>query len=128
MPVGRGLPAKRKEADMRRLTIVLMAALLAVASSSAVFGGWLDFGKSLEGTVAEVEEGLLIITQHDRKSNTISEVSVEIDRETKFEKVESLARLKEGDRVKIEYTEENEKKVATLIAKIEPENTKEIKM
>jgi len=115
---------------MRRLMIVVLAGLLTVAASSAVFGGWLNFGKSLEGSVKDVEEGLLIVTQEDQKNNTISEVSIEVDQETKFEKVESLARLKEGDRVKVEYTEEQGMKIATLIARIGPEKegTKELKL
>jgi len=104
---------------MKRLSIFFLAGILTLAMASAAMGGLLDFGKSLEGTVKEVAAGLIVITHEDPENNAISEVAIEINEKTKFEEVGSLAELKQGDQVKVKYTLEEDKMIATLVAKIE---------
>ncbi len=74
---------------------------------------------SLEGIVVAVSPTQIIIRQEEENGLKISEVTVEIGPETEYEKVDFVDELKEEDIVRIEYENKEEKKQATLIAKVE---------
>ncbi|MDZ4242833.1 MAG: DUF5666 domain-containing protein, partial [Candidatus Omnitrophota bacterium] len=70
---------------------------------------------SLEGRIKNIAANSLTISQEGSMLPT----SVEIGQDTQFQEGAALDNLKQGDQVKVEYTEEGGRKMAVSIGRIE---------
>ena len=79
--------------------------------------------KSLEGTVVAITSGQITVRQNT--GFFTSNVDIDIVDATKYEKLKSIKELEAGNKVKVEYYDENGKRIASLIESIEPSPAQE---
>jgi len=103
---------------MRQVTIIALVGILVVAVTTTVLAGLFDFNKTLEGVIKDISANTIVVTAEDPDGSSIADLSFETNEKTVLKEIESLESLKEGDKVTIEYTENNDQKIATLIAKV----------
>ena len=103
---------------MKRTGIMLMIATLVLGVVTLSWAIW-GFPTSLEGTIKSVSSNMITLANESSQSQELREINVAINSQTRLSNLASVGDLKEGDRVKVEYKEEGNQKVATLIAKQE---------
>ena len=103
-----------KRLAMMLFVTTLIVFLLPTISQTAVFLS----KKSMEGTVQNISANFLTITGLDKERKEVNELLIEVNPETKFEQISNLFDLKAGDKVRVEYREDKDKRVATHIAKV----------
>jgi len=117
---------------MKKLLIPIAVCAISLTMISAGFAG-LFGGKSIEGEIQDISANTLTI-QEDKAADQAADqaaeemaapVSVEVNQDTQFEQVDSLAGLVQGDRVKVEYEEDQNRNLATSISKIVEEGQPE---
>ncbi len=96
------------------LMSLLVAGILVFLSGITLAALW---GKTLEGSVARTDQGMLTISQQ-AADGSIEEISIQLNDQTRYEEIASANELAEGDQVKIEYKEDQGQKVATKVMKI----------
>ena len=120
---------------MKKLIIPIAVMAISLTMISAGFAG-LFGGKSVEGEIQEISANTLTIKevkadqadqanqaadqaagQADQAAEQAAPISIEVNQDTKFEKVDSLAGLAQGDRVKIDYEEDQNRNLATKVEK-----------
>jgi len=103
---------------MKRLNRLLLIAafVLGTVSSAWAIG---STPASLEGTIKSISENIIIISSKSEDGLKIQDVSLEVNSQTKLDEMASVAELKEGDQVKVDYKEEGDKKVVVQITKQE---------
>ena len=96
-------------------TFLLITALALVTVNS----GWALWGlrENLEGTVKSVSPDMLIITSQSDDGLRLQEVVFEVNEQTRLEELGSVNELQAGDRIKVGYKEEGERKIATSVAR-----------
>src|SRR5262245_37662579 len=108
---------------MKKLIIPIAVCAISLTMISVSFGG-LFGGKSVEGEIKDISANTLTVQSDQAGSDQADQaapVSVEVNQDTQFEQVDSLAGLNQGDRVKVEYEEDQNRNLATSISKIEAE-------
>jgi hypothetical protein len=107
---------------MKKLIIPIAVGVISLAISSLSFGDLLA-GKSIEGQIQNISANKLTIQEDkaDQATEQAAPVSIEVNQDTLFEQVDSLSGLNQGDRVKIEYQEDQDRNLATTVSKIEDE-------
>jgi len=107
---------------MKKLIIPVAVGVISLAISSLSFGDLLA-GKSIEGQIQNISANKLTIQEDkaDQATEQAAPVSIEVNQDTLFEQVDSLSGLNQGDRVKIEYQEDQDRNLATTVSKIEDE-------
>ena len=107
---------------MRKLTYLTLltaaAAFVAFSTSSLAFWGG---PKSLEGEVQSIQSNIVTFTAPSVRGGAAQVVSVEVNDETRFGQLASLNELNTGDRIQVRYTEDQGKKIATMISLAESE-------
>lgn len=93
-------------------------AALVLTSSLGLAAGWGTTGETLKGTVLSVGEDILTIQDQAAADSMISEVDFKVTEETRYEEIEALSELQEGDQVEIEYKQEGEEKIALRVEKV----------
>ena len=106
---------------MKRSGALVLAGVITLGMTSPAMAGLFERGKSVEGTVDHMEGPWMLVNSEDPKNNSISQVAVEVNLNTRFQEVDALDQIKEGDRVRVQYTEEEQRKIATAVSKLEPE-------
>ena len=102
---------------MRKLTTLLLA--VAVLSFTSVGMAGLFGPDSIEGTVSDIGANFLVIAKKSPAGHQITQVSLQVNQETQYDTIASLNDLSKGDEVKVEYTQEDNQKIALKIAKLE---------
>lgn len=97
-------------------TFVIMAALAFLSVSDRAEA--LDITKIIQGTIKEINADSIEIL-NDSNGN---EMRTAINSNTVYDGVQKLTDLKAGDKVQIEYQENHNKNMATMITKIETED------
>jgi hypothetical protein len=111
---------KKGRGIMKKLLVLLVAGsafLFTMVTAGGAFGG---DGNSIEGEVQNISANILTIRQEEPEQ--VSLVIVEVNPETEFEQVDSLAELSEGDRVKVDYRQEDNRNIATKVSLQEPQS------
>lgn len=106
----------------RFITIIGLCAIFTLTIASTGLSA-LGNTKTLEGTVANIENNIVTIMQQSSDQLKIA-VQIQADDKTQYKKVASLEQLKEGDQVEVSYKEENGHKIATSIVRVEPTDKK----
>ncbi len=98
-------------------TVVLSAALVFIPllTHAALY----EDSKFVEGIVKAVSEGTITLTTPSTDGIASQEVAIKAKDDTAYEDVQ-LAELKEGDRIRVEYHEDQDVKTADSIAKVQP--------
>jgi len=110
---------------MKKLLIPVAVCAISLTMISVGFAG-LFGGKSIEGKIENISANTLTI-QEDQAANQAADqaaaqatpVSVEVNQDTEFKDVDSLAGLNQGDRVKVDYEEDQNRNLAKSISKVE---------
>ena len=113
---------------MKKLIVPVAVSVISLTMISVGFGD-LFSGKFVQGEIQEISANKLTIRedaadqadQVDQAAEQAALVSIEVNQDTEFKDVDSLAGLNQGDRVKIEYEEDQNRNLATSISKIEEE-------
>ena len=104
---------------MKKILATLMVVPLFLAAAGAGFAALLDKAQNLEGVIARIEGNMVTISQKATEAGAqgANQVQVRITPETNFAQGQSLAALKQGDAIKVQFKEEtNGDKVALQIA------------
>jgi len=117
---------------MKKLIVPVAAMAISLTMISVGFAG-LFGGKSVEGEIQEISANTLTIKEVKAEEAAQAEgqaegqadlaadaapISIEVNQDTQFDQVDSLAGLAQGDRVKIEYSEDQNRNLATSISKV----------
>ena len=104
---------------MQKVYTFLMIAAFALVT---VNSGWAIWGlkESLEGTVKSVSSDMLIITSQSEDGLRMREVTFEVNDQTKLDELASLGELHAGDRIKVGFKEEGDRKIATSVSRYNP--------
>ena len=97
-------------------TVVLSAALVFIPLITRAALN--EDSKVIEGIIKAVANDTVTVIAQSTGGNQISEVDIHAKPETKYQDV-TLADLKEGDRIKVEYHEDNNLKAADTIIKVQ---------
>ena len=103
---------------MRKLMVVAVAVLLGLGTVLLSFDSKAaeEMQNSLEGKVVEISPTLVTIDHQEFLFS--KKVDIAINGDTKYGEASSLKDLTEGDQIKVQYYEDEGKKVATLIERI----------
>lgn len=98
-------------------TVVLASALVLIPliTRAALY----EDSKLIEGIVKAVSENTITLTTQSPDGIGAEEVAIKAQEATKFDDV-NLTDLKEGDRIRVEYHEDQDIKTADNIAKVQP--------
>lgn len=101
---------------------LLISAFLLLASSTSM-AALFNNAKTLKGTIDQIGGDLITISQSNptvrSQSASMAKVDVSIDQNTQFKDVDSLASLRKGDEIRVQYKEgQAGQKVAVEIAKL----------
>ena len=98
-------------------TVVLSVALILIplVTRAALYGDL----KSIEGIVKAVADDTVTVTAQSPDGKQTGEIDFHAKPETQYQDIK-LTDLKEGDRIKVKYHEDQDMKTADSIAKIQP--------
>ena len=96
----------------------IAALIIMFVGSVSVAGAFFTEEKVLEGQVKDVQADLLTVTHESADGMGVHEIEFQVNENTQLEDMASLENLQEGDRVAIQYQEEDEKNIAVQITKI----------
>lgn len=94
-------------------TYMSVGVICALSIISPVNAAWSLSTKSVVGTVQVISSNTLGILDY-----TGTEVAVIVDPQTRYEGLSSMSELKGGDKIKVNYSENNNQNIATHIYKI----------
>jgi hypothetical protein len=105
---------------MKKILLGLLVALPLVVAVTASMAAMPGQPQTLQGTIASIEGDVLMISQEAAApAQRLQQVEIKVTPETVFEAAGSLAELKQGDKVEIQFKEEKTGgKVAVQIAKL----------
>ena len=101
---------------MNRIFLALAIGTLFLVGPNLVAYGDKEASLSVEGKVIKATEEA--ITLNPQPGLFYQEINLGINNKTKYEAFTSLQDLQKGDRVKVEYYEQDGKKVASQITKV----------
>ena len=98
-------------------TVVLSAALVLIplVTRAALYGD----AKFIEGVIKTVANDTVTVSAQSADGKQISEIDIHSKPETQYRDMQ-FTDLKEGDRIKVEYHEDQDIKTADSIAKVQP--------
>jgi hypothetical protein len=115
----KGCRGPKKEGKVKKILLVVIAALTLCCMACGVTNAQEDEGNYAFGEVVQVTANSIKVTEvyydEDTGEEVVSEVEYQISSEAELENVGSLAELKEGQEVDIEYVEVGDKKEASYI-------------
>lgn len=101
---------------MKRILLTLAIGTLFLAGQNFLAYGDKEAPMAVEGKVVKATESL--ITLNPQPGLFFQEINLEINNKTEYEAFASLQELQKGDRVKVEYYEQDGKKIASHIQKV----------
>jgi len=99
------------------ILVVFMAAAMVIGFTASAMSFWPN-EKVLGGTVKDIEGNILTITHVTDQGLNVYDLVFEVNEQTQLEDLASLESLQEGDHVEVKYEDQDSKKIATLITKI----------
>ncbi|MCA9399459.1 MAG: hypothetical protein KC618_06905 [Candidatus Omnitrophica bacterium] len=106
---------------IRKSFIAAFVTFMCVGSVSIAGALLTTEAKVLEGQVKDVQETFLTVTHESADGMGVHEIEFQVNEDTLLEDMASLENLQEGDRVAVQYQEEDEKNIAVQITKIDLE-------
>ncbi len=100
----------------------VMISAFAIGQFTGAEPNWFHTPKSVHGVVEQVRSNRIKVAEKSETKTAVpAKVNVNVDADTIYKDVGSIAELKKGDTIQIKYKEENQgTKVAMEIAKLRP--------
>jgi hypothetical protein len=100
----------------------VMISAFAIGQFTGAEPNWFSSSKSVHGVVEQVHSNRIKVYDKTQTNTGLPDkVNVNVNADTIYKDVSSIAELKKGDKIQIKYKEENEgTKVAMEIAKLRP--------
>jgi len=100
---------------MNKAVKLSMLVTTILALSAPAWAAW-GLPTTMEGSVQNIENNSITLAPQSEAGNKMEPVNVEVNDKTEFEKLTSLDELNVGDKIQVQYKEEEGKKIATQIS------------
>ena len=106
---------------MKRLAYLGIVGLVLLAVSTPVWGALWGSQETLEGTIQSIQSNIITLAKDAQGEQGEEIIEVQVNEETEYDQLASLDALEVGDKIEVEFKEEQGQKVATKISLAEEE-------